>query len=313
VPDSVGNVFDVMINNQQQVLGLFISSHKTIFKYKQVQQIPTKALSRKDIYSDYNNFMYTYQNDEYRDPSRIGSTLLIKEALIALATFGYGNQAVIQNADAIKLFEGYQDVLKKVLPDKLGFEKLEIEVPEVVLKTKSGRFSFDAVSGGIAAIIELTWQIYMYDEQDINYVVIIDEPENHLHPELQRVLLPNLLNAFPNVQFIVATHNPFIISSVPASNVYVLDYNDSGKVKSSCLDRVNKAGSSNEILRDVLGIQTTIPMWVEHKLNEIVRKYSSEDMTINKMNEMRKELVEYGFEKLIPETIIRIVEVGEQR
>lgn len=62
----------------------------------------------------------------------------------------------------------------------------------------------------------------MFNSPDEKFVIILDEPENHLHPELQRTLLPNLLNAFPNVQFIIATHNPFVISSVDKSQVYVL-------------------------------------------------------------------------------------------
>lgn len=312
VPTQVGNTFDIWINNQQAVNGLFISSHRTVFNYRQVNEIPTKALTRKDIYTTYNSFIKSYEKDTYRDTNKIASTLLIKETLIALATFGYGNEVVVKNNEAMKLFKGYEEILRKTLPAKLGFEKIEIEVPEVVLKTKSGRFSLDASSGGIAAIIELTWQIYMYDEQEKNYVVIIDEPENHLHPEIQRTLLPSLLNAFPNVQFIIATHNPFIISSVPASNVYVLDYNQENKVTSYSLDKINRAGSPNEILRDVLGIPSTTPIWVENKLNEVIDKYSKKDLTKEIINDMRNELTEYGFENLIPEALLAVVKAGEK-
>lgn len=312
VPTQVGNTFDIWINNQQAVNGLFISSHRTVFNYRQVNEIPTKALTRKDIYTTYNSFIKSYEKDTYRDTNKIASTLLIKETLIALATFGYGNEVVVKNNEAMKLFKGYEEILRKTLPAKLGFEKIEIEVPEVVLKTKSGRFSLDASSGGIAAIIELTWQIYMYDEQEKNYVVIIDEPENHLHPEIQRTLLPSLLNAFPNVQFIIATHNPFIISSVPASNVYVLDYNQENKVTSYSLDKINRAGSPNEILRDVLGIPSTTPIWVENKLNEVIDKYSNKDLTKEIINDMRNELTEYGFENLIPEALLAVVKAGEK-
>lgn len=57
-------------------------------------------------------------------------------------------------------------------------------------------------------IIDITWQLYMFADTSESFVAIIDEPENHLHPELQRNFLGNLIKAFPNVQFIVATHNP---------------------------------------------------------------------------------------------------------
>lgn len=312
VPNKVGNTFDIICKNQRITKGLFISSHRTIFTYKEVKQIPTKALSRMDISRIYGDFIKGYEKDEYRNANELASTMIIKEVLISLATFGYGNKAVVKNNDAISIFEGYQNILKKVLPDKLGFEQIEIEVPEVVLKTKTGRFTLDSVSGGIAALIELTWQIYMYGEHDENYVAIIDEPENHLHPELQRTLVPKLLDAFPNVQFIISTHNPFIISAVPTSNVYILDYDENGKVNSHSLDRVNKSGSSNEILRDVLGISSTMPIWVEDKVNDIVEKYSSLGVTSENLNKMRKELEISGLDKLIPEAIVKVIEAGEK-
>ena len=40
----------------------------------------------------------------------------------------------------------------------------------------------------------------MFADTSESFVAIIDEPENHLHPELQRNFLGNLIKAFPNVQ-----------------------------------------------------------------------------------------------------------------
>jgi ABC-type glutathione transport system ATPase component len=52
-------------------------------------------------------------------------------------------------------------------------------------------------------------------------VVLIDEIETHLHVELQKRVLPFLAKMFPNVQFIVSTHSPFVITSL--SNAVVFD------------------------------------------------------------------------------------------
>lgn len=84
------------------------------------------------------------------------ATALIKETLASLAIFGYGNQSVTPNDNARKIFEGYVDILKIVLPPKLGFEKISVVVPEVMLCTKTGNFPIDAVSGGISSIIDIT-------------------------------------------------------------------------------------------------------------------------------------------------------------
>ncbi|MGQ0518664.1 AAA family ATPase, partial [Bacillus sp. D-CC] len=56
------------------------------------------------------------------------------------------------------------------------------------------------------------------------FVVTIDEPENHLHPSMQRSLLNDFVKAFPKAQFIVVTHSPFIVSSIRESNVYALKH-----------------------------------------------------------------------------------------
>lgn len=59
--------------------------------------------------------------------------------------------------------------------------------------------------------------------------VIIDEIDEHLHPELQVRILKALHETFPKIQFIVSTHAPLVMSSVenaPENVVYKLEYND---------------------------------------------------------------------------------------
>lgn len=56
--------------------------------------------------------------------------------------------------------------------------------------------------------------------------MLIDEPETHLHLALQRQIMPILTKLFPNVQFIVATHSPFILSSLPNAIAYDLEHSE---------------------------------------------------------------------------------------
>ena len=53
-------------------------------------------------------------------------------------------------------------------------------------------------------------------------IVLIDEPELHLHIELQYEILPLLTSFFPNIQFIVATHSPAVASSLRNAVVFDL-------------------------------------------------------------------------------------------
>ena len=56
-------------------------------------------------------------------------------------------------------------------------------------------------------------------------IVLIDEIETHLHLELQRRILDLLTSIFPNIQFILSTHSPFIINSVDNAVIYDLEKN----------------------------------------------------------------------------------------
>ncbi len=43
-------------------------------------------------------------------------------------------------------------------------------------------------------------------------IVLIDEIDLHLHPQWQKAILNALVNTFPNLQFIVTTHSPYVVT-----------------------------------------------------------------------------------------------------
>ena len=310
IPNNIGNTYNIDIQNMQGLKGIPIPSHRPIYRYQNVPNIPTAAITKQNAYQNYFNSRTNRYNG---GNSQHFENYYIKETLISLATFGYGNEVVTRNEEAIKIFEGFERILKDILPPKLGFEKLIIRIPEVVLQTKSGEFPLDSVSGGVASIIDLAWQIYMFDSQDDNFIITIDEPENHLHPEMQKTLLPNFLKAFPKAQFIVASHNPFIISSVSESHVYVLNYNSENRVESLLLESIEKSGTANDILREVLGIEATMPDWVKQEINSIIERYSDKGITKENLSSFKDDLSILGFDKYIPNSISNLLDNSKLR
>jgi len=237
----------------------------------------------------------------------------MKEALIAMATFGAGNRLVPGDRELLRTYIGFIRVLRRLLPPSLGFRKLEIRTPDVVLVTSTGEFLIDAVSGGIGALIDLGWQIHTFSRDQEHFVALIDEPENHLHPSMQKSLLSSLLRAFPKVQFIVSTHSPFIVTSVRESNVYVLSYhaaNDEAfglpkkySVRVTKLDQVNKAASANDILRDVLGVDSTIPLWASLEIKNIVSRYRGRKIDEEAFRSMQRDLHDAGLGRSLAQAI----------
>lgn len=57
----------------------------------------------------------------------------------------------------------------------------------------------------------------------VDGVVLIDEVDLHLHPAWQQKILQSLTEIFPKVQFVVTTHAPEVINSVPKENVVILE------------------------------------------------------------------------------------------
>jgi hypothetical protein len=304
LPASVSAQFQVNIQNQQAIRGIHIPSHRPIFSHQSVQNIPTEPRRRDHAYQNYLDIVRAryYGGHHQRTPN-----YYMKETLIAWAAFGAGNSIIDSDEESIRMFEGFQRVLATVLPPSLGFKRIAIRLPEVVLITRSGDFSLDAVSGGISSLIDLAWQIFMYADDETPFAVTIDEPENHLHPELQRTVLSTLLKAFPKVQFICATHNPFIVTSVPDSSVYALRHGGDHRVVSDHLDSADMSGSSNEVLRDVLGLPSSSPTWVEDTLRQIVRDLSNREVDAALIEDLQGRLAVHGLERYVPSTLAGLV------
>src|SRR5690606_18382237 len=108
----------------------------------------------------------------------------MKEYLIAMATFGAGNQYATPILELLSAYQGFVEVLRLVLPDSLGFRDLSIRTPEIVVVTDSGDFLLDEASGGLMVLVDLCWRLHLYSLGRDRFVVAMDEPENHLHPSM---------------------------------------------------------------------------------------------------------------------------------
>ena len=61
-------------------------------------------------------------------------------------------------------------------------------------------------------------------------IVLIDSPEACLHPLWQMQLCPLLKKVFPEAQFVLASHSPFMWASLDRREIVWLDYNEKGKI-----------------------------------------------------------------------------------
>ncbi len=133
--------------------------------------------------------------------------------------------------------EFFYDTLKEII--KLSLDNGELAYVkrtslEPVIKQNGKEITLDKLSSGnlylIQRMISLLGQMYaihVLHSVPLNKVcktpglLLIDEAENHLHPKWQKTFINNILKVFPNLQIILTTHSPFIVSSVKNARVYV--------------------------------------------------------------------------------------------
>lgn len=154
------------------------------------------------------------------------SDLKIQEALAR-------NEKQIKDAERIELwFDGFESLLRRLYQDTSL--KLEFNYKDYSFKicTEGKKFKFTELSDGFSAVLDIVADLIlkMQGEETLSGdyqkegVVLIDEIETHLHLELQKNIMPFLTQIFPNIQFIVTTHSPFVLSSMPNAVAYDLEH-----------------------------------------------------------------------------------------
>lgn len=131
-----------------------------------------------------------------------------------------------------KWFDRFENMLRKIFNDEsllLKFDRNPFHYNFRIERNGRESFDFYTMSAGYSAIIDIVTELILKIENteaksfDCEGIVLIDEVENHLHVELQKNILPLLTTFFPNIQFIVTTHSPFVLQSIENSIVYDLE------------------------------------------------------------------------------------------
>jgi len=118
----------------------------------------------------------------------------------------------------------------KTIDERIETIKLETKPDyhfSFISKIPNQKFTFEQLADGFASIFSIVAELMLrmhnkaYHGYDLEGLVLLDEPEAHLHLETQKQILPKLTKIFPNVQFIVATHSPHVLNSI--SNAVIFD------------------------------------------------------------------------------------------
>ena len=136
-------------------------------------------------------------------------------------------------ADSINnWFIQFEKLLQQIFEDttlKLDFN--EDTFSFMIYQSGKEPYDFNCMSSGFSAIMDIVLDLMIrmvkkkgrIFEFDLPGIVLIDEIETHLHLELQKQIMHILTCLFPNIQFIVSTHSPFVLNSLDNVVIYDLE------------------------------------------------------------------------------------------
>ena len=136
----------------------------------------------------------------------------------------------------------------------------------VSVKPESGPMedlTLDQLSGGYRIILALVADLarrmaqgnpHRDDPLRCAAIVLIDEIELHLHPEWQQRVLADLQQTFPNTQFIVSTHSPQVLTSVPPRQIVELSRED-GTIVAGGTSAATYGAEAGDVLSTVMGVR----------------------------------------------------------
>ncbi|GAA6204265.1 retron Ec78 anti-phage system effector ATPase PtuA [Thalassotalea sp. SU-HH00458] len=187
-----------------------------------------------------------------------------------------------------KLLKWVNDAIETLVPD---VKDLTVDrssgSPRILVNNFGNRVNVSQLSQGQKSLLALTGDLALRLSTlnpDIEFplsghgIVIIDEVELHLHPRWQQEVLLGLQKTFPNIQFIVTTHSPQILSTVDNKCIRQICFGDDSELLVSTPQFQTKGVTSADILARIMGTNS-VPEHIEEAkwLNDFSRLLKAND------------------------------------
>ena len=247
------------------------SNDKIVFHYLTPER-GGKLLHNTAQSDKINKNRYAYEGEKYQNQHTNFHELSMASFVHFLSTSN--NEIVeahgIDNAKADKLKqkkEGIIEIINTLIPEhKIVVSKQNI----VSFQKNESNLETDHLSSGSSQVYSIIFDIayFLLNEEntsDKNIILLLDEPDAHLHPDLQYKLI-QVINEFiknnDKVKCIIATHSTSILSALSSLNKKNTDISfiQSGKTEHELLE-------INEILDDI------VPIFGAHPLTQVFNEY----------------------------------------
>lgn len=145
-------------------------------------------------------------------------------------------EIVSSNKGSVREYKMFKDIVASFMKAINELDQIPViyyspQFSELVYKVEE-EMPISKLSAGYQSllwmIMDLAYRVCILnpelkDKSQIRGIVLIDEIDLHLHPKWQWKVIEALRETFEEVQFIIATHSPIVISSAKEANLILLD------------------------------------------------------------------------------------------
>jgi len=224
-----------------------------------------------------------------------------------------------------EILDSVIEAISTFIPEILTIS-IEYSINDVDMKINKGGVTLSAsqLSQGekslMALVGDLARRLTMLNPSrenpfDGNGIVLIDEIDLHLHPSWQQTVIKKLTNTFKNIQFILTTHSPQVLSTVSKSNIRVLGKNVLDEYVAAEPQAETYAYPNSDVMESVMDVKSIPDLPVLSDLGKYRNlleqgDLSSAELMVN-VNELQSKL-EKILDKNHPE-LIKLMMVRRRR
>lgn len=217
-------------------------------------------------------------NWKYLDPSDLNQTLPFDSSIDVIQSFfsrwDVGEILWVGDRELAHRYSQSQEFAHLLRAEAALRNARYIRGIQVYLQRIDGQIIelLGASSGELALISSL---LFLIANRDQDPIVIVDEPENSLHPSWQRQYVDKLLDAleYRDATIVIATHAPLIVTGAAASSRELVSVFQIDKGDAKRLDLADPSGSTEsieEVLWRAFDVVTPASHFVSEQLVGVV-------------------------------------------
>lgn len=146
----------------------------------------------------------------------------------------------------------FKDAFSQLLSPKTLLDA-DPKTQQLIYEYKGEKFPITSLSSGEGEVINIVFDFILRHPSD--NIVMFDEPELHLHPELSYKLLQTLSTIGKNNQFIFCTHSPDIITaSLDNSVIFIAPPNEESANQAIMVKEEDETNQALKMLGQSIGI-----------------------------------------------------------